>query len=101
MSDLADDFRAMTERKNAKRKSNTIRSTRILDDLKIGYQSHNNGAHLIIRYQGRTIDFWPSTGKWQNRYMTDKTVHRGIFPLLNSLGIETKKGSYGNRITVS
>lgn len=34
---------------------------------KIPFTSHNNGAHLIVEGPEGYIDFWPGTGRWNNR----------------------------------
>lgn len=96
MSELKEDFIAMRRRSKAKKKDNKAKSTGILDDLKIPYESKNNGLHLIINYQGKLINFWPSTGNWQYVRSTDKDMHRGIFLLLKEFGISTEKKDYGN-----
>lgn len=31
-------------------------------------RTHDGGSrHIVIRYAGRTIDFWPETGQWYDR----------------------------------
>lgn len=49
------------------------------------FTEHNNGAHLIIRHGGFTVDFWPGTGKWAVRRGLSG---RGVFNLLAALGIK-------------
>lgn len=63
-----------------KRASNTVRSTQILVDHGIKFESKNNGAHLIVTGLNGLIDFWPSTGKYIVRKGGDG---RGVFNLLN------------------
>lgn len=72
-----------------RRASNTTRSTSILTHLGIDFETKNNGAHLIVRHAGKTIDFWPSTGKYIPRAPGSKHG-RGVFNMLKMLGIDPK-----------
>lgn len=38
-----------------------------LDLYKVVYKTKNNGTHLIVEGRRGYIDYWPSTGKWQDR----------------------------------
>ena len=82
MSDIGDDFKALREIKQAKKESNRKSSTPMLSDAGYQFETRNGGIHLIIKHQGVTIDYWPSTGKWIPR---GGTASRGIRPLLNYL----------------
>jgi len=56
----------MEEKKNRK-----LATLEWLQKEKIPYTSHNNGIHLKITMNGKTIDFWPTTGciKVNNSYL--------------------------------
>jgi len=79
-----------------KRQDNLDKSIQILRGLNIPFESKQNNTYLIVRYQGRVVDFWPMAGTWRNKNSPDKSEHRGIFTLLNSFGISTEKKDYGN-----
>lgn len=72
-----------------KKASNRLNPTQILQDAGIVFTEHNNGAHLKIHHNGKTIDFWPGTGlyheqgtPWPKDIRKDK---RGVFNLLKDL----------------
>ena len=71
--------------KNKKKKSNAERSLAKLDEYGISYQTKNY-THYIITYNGKTLDYYPSTGLWWDR--ANKKQHRGIRQLLNHLEIK-------------
>lgn len=77
--DLGEMFKALRADKKEKRALNTERSTQILVDHGIKFESKNNGAHLIVTGLNGLIDFWPSTGKYIVRKGGDG---RGVFNLL-------------------
>lgn len=95
-SELAKDFKAMWLESKRKRRDNKSKSTIILKNLNIPFTEYNNGTHLVISYQGKIVDFWPSTGAWRYRHSSDTETHRGIFELLKAFGISTEKKDYGN-----
>jgi hypothetical protein len=72
----------------ARRKSNRERSSQMLVALGVEFETRNDGAHLIVKHNGVTVDFWPGTGK----YITRRTSKhgRGVFNLLKLLGIDPK-----------
>lgn len=99
MSEIGDDFKALREHSRAKKQANQKGSTDALESYGVAFTKHNGGVHLIVRHEGRTIDFWPSTGKWRERMdgtaegsflMTNaaKREGRGVFKLLKALGIK-------------
>ncbi len=51
-----------------------------LIDAGIPFERVNDGAYLVIRRAGRTIDFWPGTGVWQDR--RDATEKSGVKSLV-------------------
>ncbi len=95
-SSVAKDSRFLAKKSKEKRADNKQKSTTILTNLGIPFTSRNNGVHLIIGYQSKTIDFYPSTGVWIYRGSPENQRGRGIFELLKSFGISTEKKDYGN-----
>lgn len=86
MGDMGDDFRAMKQHNKEKRASNTKSSTELLSENRIGFESKNFGAHLIVEGMKGKVDFWPSTGKWIAR---SGNYGRGIKSLINSISKES------------
>ena len=78
------DFDEHREHSQAKRASNRERSTQVLVDRGVSFESKNHGAHLLVFHNGGVIDFWPGTGKFTNR--TTKFTGRGVFHMLKMLG---------------
>lgn len=89
-------FAALRRESQAKRHANLTSSTDILRQRGIQFESCNGGVHLVIRRDGRTWDFWPSTGKFRERdrsatpgefAIKRKSVRdgRGVFNLLKAL----------------
>lgn len=62
--ELADVYREMDERSKQKRAEHRDRAPKLLRAAGISFTEHNLGAHLIVTHQGKTIDFWPGTGRW-------------------------------------
>lgn len=86
MSDMADIFNGWREHKRAKRVSNTEQSTQLLIDADIPFESHNGGAHIVIKAGNAVYDFWPSTGLWWLR--PTKIKHRGVFRLIQVINAQ-------------
>ncbi|HEY4611373.1 MAG TPA: hypothetical protein VII11_00140 [Bacteroidota bacterium] len=64
MTELADDFRFMTELKKARHQQWQKENRRLIDETKIAYE--DKGEALLFREQGKPkIDFYPSTGRWK------------------------------------
>lgn len=80
MSDMADDFREMREVASEKKRKNLKKSTDILLENGIRFESKNNGVHLIIQTPGGVINFWPSTGLFSGAMNG-----RGVFNLIKKL----------------
>lgn len=85
MGDVGEDFRAYRAWRREKKKSNAERSLAKLDEYGISYQTKNY-THYIITHNGKTLDYYPSTGLWWDR--ANKKRHRGIRQLLNHLEIK-------------
>lgn len=90
MGDMADIFNGWREHKQAKRASNTVQSTQALIDAGIPFESHNGGAHIVIKMGNAVYDFWPSTGLWWQR--ATKIKHRGVFRLIQTVIAQQKGG---------
>jgi len=84
MSDMSDAFRDMKEHGREKRAKNRDKALQIFEDEKIDFILKNNGAHLIVTYYNKTVDFWPGTGLWIVRH---GIRGRGIFNLIKHLGV--------------
>jgi hypothetical protein len=89
MSDMAEIFSGWREHKQAKRASNTVQSTQALIDAGIPFESHNAGAHIVIKQGSAVYDFWPSTGLWWQR--ATKIKHRGVFRMIQAINAERAK----------
>lgn len=67
MSDMIDTFKALQERGKARRAKNRDQSPDLLRQHGIAFTDHNLGAHLIVEGPQGYIDFWPGTGRWNDR----------------------------------
>lgn len=85
MSDMAETFKAMNDYAQAKRRDNTIKSTRLLKLANVEFVSKNNGAHLIVLNRW---DYWPSTGLFIDR--SNQKRGRGITNLLRIIAKQNK-----------
>lgn len=65
--DAGDMWREHKKLRQEKRASNRDASAKILMEEGIAYDNKNMGAHLIVKHNGITVDFWPGTGKWKDR----------------------------------
>jgi hypothetical protein len=69
-----------------KRAKNRESSETVLTRHGIAHESRNNGAHLIVRRNNYTVDFWPGTGKYIFRETSPVIQGRGVFNLIRQLG---------------
>lgn len=77
-----------------RRKTNRERSCSLLRFICVDFEVKNDGAHLIVRHNGKAVDFWPGTGKYIPR--EPKPKHgRGVFNMLKLLGIDPKSAKAG------
>lgn len=76
---------AMKQMGQERRASNRENSAHILRHNGVQFEEKNDGAHLIVRHDGKTADFWPGTGKYSVR--GTGAYKRGVFSLLKDLGI--------------
>jgi len=82
MSEIGDVFKAIKEKKKGKKLSNIEHSTMLLIDKGFDVDIRNNGVHLIVDWNDKTVDFWPSTGKWMVR---GGKTSRGVKGLIKEL----------------
>ena len=77
-----------------KKESNLNWSMSLIENLaainKLSYELKNSGYHCIVRAGGKTVDFWPSTGKYIVR---GGKTGRGVFNMLREIGINVKRGN--------
>lgn len=57
-------WRLMKAARQQKRADNRSRSADMLRQAGIAFEAKNDGAHLVVTAVGKTIDFWPGTGRW-------------------------------------
>lgn len=79
-------FRARAIESQERRASNRENGAAMLEQAGIGFETKNFGAHLIVTALGKTFDFWPGTGLWQQR--GDKRQHRGANSLIRACAPE-------------
>jgi len=82
---MGDIFRSHHARQQEKRAKNREESTRMLTEAGVHFTSHNEGAHLIVADRW---DFWPGTGKFnerRGRHGKPKRAGRGVRNLLKHL----------------
>lgn len=82
MSEIGDTFKILKERSKVKKLSNIESSTLMLLDKGYDVDIKNNGVHLIVDWNDKTVDFWPSTGKWIVR---GGKTSRGVKGLIREL----------------
>jgi hypothetical protein len=90
MGDMGDEFRAMKDEGQQRRRDNRDDSAELLRERGIVFEARNNGAHLMVTHAGKTVDFWPGTGKWIDRVAPPNRPApkgRGVFKLLKHLGV--------------
>lgn len=70
-----------------RRATNREASIKLLTTYGVEFERKNGDVHLIVRHDGRVIDFWPSTGKFIER--KNGRTGRGVFNLLHrTLGLK-------------
>jgi len=89
MSEIGETFKIIKEERRKKKESNINYSTKLI--LSKGYDVaiKNGGVHLIVKHNGITVDFWPSTGKWCDR--KTGVYSRGVNRLIKFLDKEKGK----------
>lgn len=87
MSEFAEDMRAFKEYSKEKKAANREKSTALLIENGIKFESRNDGLHLIIQTLGGRVNFYPSTGLY-NGVLSG----RGVFTLMEAIKrLETAK----------
>ena len=81
--DVGDSFAGWREESQRRRARNRDGSASMLKAAGVSFTAKNNGAHLIVEVDDRTIDFWPGTGLWIDRATQERK--RGVRPLLAHL----------------
>lgn len=81
--DIGAMWREHAAARQIKRAGNREASAAMLHDAGISFQSNNDGAHLVVKHCGATVDFWPGTGLWRIRGSTAR--HRGVGRLISRL----------------
>lgn len=80
MGDTGDDFKAYRDYCRDKRQSNKEKSTALLIENGIKFDSRNDGVHLMIETAKGRVNFYPSTGLYNGAFSG-----RGVFNLLKEL----------------
>jgi hypothetical protein len=80
--DLGDYFRDRKAHSKKRRSYNRGHSTSHLKREGIPFTTKNDGAHLVVDFEGIVVDFWPGTGFWRSR---NGTEGRGIRRLMSFL----------------
>lgn len=60
----------------------------LLESAGLKFESKNGDAHLIVTGLGRTVDFWPGTGRW-----IDRNSKRKGFGVRNVIDALTPEGT--------
>lgn len=86
MSEQIEIFQAMNAHRQEERRERRVAHAATLRKLGVNMQEKNLGAHLIIRHNGLTVDFWPGTERWMVRSDSGRP-RRGFEALLDRLKI--------------
>lgn len=86
MSEQIEIFQAMRGHQQEERRERRASHASTLRALGVNMQEKNQGAHLIIRRNGLTVDFWPGTERWMVRGESGRT-RRGFGALLDRLNL--------------
>lgn len=82
MGDMGEYYNDLRKASQDKRAHNREQSPKMLGERGIAFRALNGGAHLVVEHNGRTVDFWPGTGRWKVR---GGTGGRGVRSLINRL----------------
>ena len=64
---MKETFSIMKKNSQKKRSNNRERCAVRLEEEGIMFEVKNNGAHLIVEGNEGFIDYWPGTGRWNDR----------------------------------
>lgn len=81
-----EDYRAIKQHRMEQKAELRRTGAEMLTQHNIPFRSCNDGAHLIIQYMDRIVDYWPGTERWSIRSVA--RYGRGIDGLLKFLGVE-------------
>lgn len=93
---IADDMtvsdwgQAMKQVSQERRAANRESSAELLRQRGVAFEEKNDGAHLVVRHGRKVADLWPGTGKYSVR--GSGVYKRGVFRLLNDLGVPKPEG---------
>lgn len=89
-------YRALREWKKTEKQASLKSGREALEAAGVAFQVKNAGYHYVVSHEGRTVDYWPSTGRWRERVtgepgnfqtLNSKRHGKGHETLLKSLGI--------------
>lgn len=83
-NEVTEMWAAIKQQRAEKRGHNRHASAKHLEDLGVPMTIHNCGAHIIIKFGGIWVDFWPGTGLFRARE-PKVWENRGIFNLVKYL----------------
>jgi hypothetical protein len=89
--DMGDMWREFKRQGQEKRGKNRETSPAMLKAAGIEFEEKNGGAHLVVRHNGHTVDFWPGTGKWITRGGRFTVKSRGVKKLIEHVQSEENK----------
>ena len=94
MSEFAEDMLAFKEYSKQKKAANLKKSTALLIENGIKFDSRNDGLHLMIQTPGGRVNFYPSTGLYNG-----VLEGRGVFTLMEAIKrLETAQEQEEKRI---
>lgn len=89
--DMGAMWREIKKQRQEKREKNRETSPALLKKQGIEFEEKNMGAHLIVKHNGHTVDFWPGTGKWITRGGKFTIKGRGVMKLIKHIQAEQNK----------
>ena len=78
--ELIEAYKLKNKQSIDKRAKNRQHSMDLLKQHEIEFKVFNNGVHLVVTTKFGLVDFWPGTGKFKFRKLTQ--TGRGVFKLL-------------------
>lgn len=83
MNETTEMWRDVRHEQQAQRSTNRERGAFQLTSRGFKFESKNDGAHLVVKHGGRTVDYWPGPGKWIVR--GSRRRGHGVFDLMRLL----------------
>jgi hypothetical protein len=84
--EMWEDYRAIKQHRMEQKAELRRTGAEALTQHNIPFRECNGGAHLIIQFRDRIVDFWPGTERWSIR--SANRWGRGVGGLLKFLGVE-------------